>query len=605
MVKEFGITSPATEAYGSLSREEKRSLIGRKNIGVTASEIDDVTTQSVFAAAQELGFIPIQMDSIFYALSLVLDGEGVSLPVGAKAKQERGTMVANALSSLEIKKELDNFQISLPRNDGTEEIIQFPEQPSVDTLTQLDMLKSDPMVFGKALGFLKKFLRDNVGLIVDQATPQQFITDGVRIAVGKNPDDVRADTRRKADKTVIRGDNSGVKFGLLRELAFSDVLSTQREALENAIDRREIHLTPRFEMNNWPKDPLMSRLRQIVTIRSSQFVAEHDIMCDPQDLKYQALFRLTTFPIDRIFIHGDKLESYLRLNGNYQNWRNILTTDADLVNRYEVNEDLLNQILLEQNSIIQNRLSKSGLPLDEILTPDGIFAEPGWVIQKRNGKIFAIKEEGAMSLSDKIPLKFEEIDPQIASQIHNDLHYIHTPRVDRAFGLFLEGQDFPFSALAFEKIDREYKQNVLILHGYDPRKCYDLTRLYSRPGTPGNTSSSIFSLAFNYLKSNNPDIQAIMSSFMPSYATGVSMTSGGFDNPVLIKPLSHTFAQQQIEGETVYENLTRRRLEKSDGKIVSSLVPLLPTVELVSALQEPRFPPTKRIRDFMVELTKL
>lgn len=164
-------------------------------------------------------------------------------------------------------------------------------------------------------------------------------------------------------------------------------------------------------------------------------------------------------------------------------------------------------VVREQAAVIKDRLRQSSLPLEQILIPNGIFTEQGWVIQKRGGEVNAIQKDGITSLSETIPLMFEEIDPLLANQIHNDLHYIHTPRSD---------------------------------------------------------------IALAYLKTNYPDIQAIMSSFMPSYATGVSMTSGGFDNPVLINPLDHVFARKDVAGDTVYEHLTRRRRQEGDGNILSS-----------------------------------
>ncbi len=231
-----------------------------------------------------------------------------------------------------------------------------------------------------------------------------------------------------------------------------------------------------------------------------------------------------------------------------------------------------------------------------------MFAEAGWVIQKRGVNVFAAQEEGVTAASGLVPLEFREIDPELAKQFHSDLHYIHTPRADIAFGLYASGDDLPFSVLAVEKIDRPYKQNMLMIQGYDPRYCYDLTRLYSRPGTPGNTSSSMFSLTFNYMKAVYPEAQAVVSAFMPSYATGISMTSGGFDNPVLIKPLVHTFEERQANGSSAWEHITKRRQLDAEGRRIRSKFPLLPTVELMSSLQSPRYTPLVEAKDFMVEV---
>lgn len=113
----------------------------------------------------------------------------------------------------------------------------------------------------------------------------------------------------------------------------------------------------------------------------------------------------------------------------------------------------------------------------------------------------------------------------------------------------------------------------------------------------------MFSLAFTQMRDHYPQTQAILSAFMPSYATGVSMTSGGFDNPVLVKPLTHVFEEKIIDGKTCWEHLTKRRQEKSHGRRIRSKFPLLPTIELMSSLQSPRYSPFPQIKDFMIEVT--
>lgn len=296
------------------------------------------------------------------------------------------------------------------------------------------------------------------------------------------------------------------------------------------------------------------------------------------------------------------MDDYLQDQGAYVNWRNILNLDAKFVQRFRIKPDILMTTIEEQYAIIRQRLQNSSLPIERILPKSGIFAEPGWVIQRGGSAIFAAQEESITATAGLVPLEFREIDPELAKQFHQDLHYIHTPRADIAFGLYASGDDLPFSVLALEKIDRMYKQNVLLIQGYNPRYCYNLTRLYSRPGTPANTSSSMFSLTFNYMKNNYPETQTVMSAFMPSYATGVSMTSGGFDNPILIKPLVHTFEDRTVEGKTAWEHVTKRRQQGSRGRRTRSKFPLLPTVELMSSLQSPRYTPFPEAKDFMIEV---
>jgi hypothetical protein len=112
----------------------------------------------------------------------------------------------------------------------------------------------------------------------------------------------------------------------------------------------------------------------------------------------------------------------------------------------------------------------------------------------------------------------------------------------------------------------------------------------------------MFSLTFNHLH-NETDTQAVLSGFMPSYATGISMTSSKMDRPVLVKPLQHRFVQVgEKDGVPLYENMTRRRLGGMlIGNVIYSKVPLLPVVELMCPIQTPRFSPVAGSESHMLE----
>jgi hypothetical protein len=388
----------------------------------------------------------------------------------------------------------------------------------------------------------------------------------------------------------------------LREVVRQGQIDVRRQELDRALARREIIAVPKFRLDNWPTDSLMSNTRRQVATVVDAYIARNNLLCDPQDLKYQTMFRLTTYEISDVYVNGSELDDYLQDKGAYNNWRNILNLDPRFIQQFRIKPDVLSATIEEQYAIIRQRLQNSSLPVERILLRSGMFAEPGWVIQRRGNAIFAAQEEGITATAGLVPLEFREIDPELAKQYHQDLHYIHTPRADIAFGLYASGDDLPFSVLALEKIDRPYKQNVLLMQGYNPRYCYDLTRLYSRPGTPGNTSSSMFALTFNFMKNNYPETQAVISAFMPSYATGVSMTSGGFDNPILIKPLMHTFEERNIDEKIAWEHVTKRRQHEGGGRKIRSKFPLLPTVELMASLQSPRYTPFPETKDFMIEV---
>jgi len=464
----------------------------------------------------------------------------------------------------------------------------------------VQQLESDSMTIGRIINFVSQQLKLNNGIAVEQSSPGQFDFEGPRMLLTEDVEGVAID-KKKADSNIIPTSNRAVRFGLLRESTRFAQMDYQRQQLEEKFTNREIQVSPKFTFDNWPTDPLMTHMRQLVARRVTAYESKHHPLCDDKDLKYQTLFRLTTIDVATLFDGGQELNEYLIQMGAYTNWRNILRLDPQFIGNFGLNEQVVDDAIEEQHRIIKHRLESSSLDLEEILRPKGIFSEAGWVIQRRNGAINAIQEDTANAFFDAVPLEFREIETEQAAAYHRDLHYIHTPRADLAFGLFVQDEELPFSVVALEKIDRDYKRNVLAFQGYDSRECYDLTRLYSKPGTPGNTSSSMFALAFQHLRENYPDTQAILSSFMPSYATGVSMTSGGFNNPVMIKPLSHRFVETSINGEPHYEHMTNRRMKAREGKVIRSRVPLLPTVELMTNLRPPRHKPLPGADEFMLE----
>mgnify|MGYP001589970770 FL=1 len=329
-----------------------------------------------------------------------------------------------------------------------------------------------------------------------------------------------------------------------------------------------------------------------------------DYLGDPLDLIYQTLFRSTTYPMAEIFNNGQELELYAKNMGAYEDWKNILLLDPGIVRKYEIKSKNILPIIEEQKLIINQRIVSTFLPVEDILGRKGIFGEQGWQLLKSGGDILAIRSAedriGGI-VSDQKAVSFRLVDIGLAKEFHRVFHYIHTPRAQISFGMFLENEELPFSILAFDAIDREYKKDTLLMHGYDPRKCLDLARLYSRPGTPFNTSSTIFSSAFGYFREHGLDVQAVLSAFMPTYAHGMSMISAGFNDGVLIKKGGHVFGKKEINGKIVFEHLTKRR---SDVRIVTveSVWPLLPVMELMAPIQKPRFLPFEGVNEKMVAI---
>lgn len=323
--------------------------------------------------------------------------------------------------------------------------------------------------------------------------------------------------------------------------------------LRTKLTSGEIKTGKKLRPNDWAEDIFSAVLRSEVSKETMNFIKTNSYACDPIDLQLQVVFRLTTFKMEEI-------------------------------------KEKLSETIKEQYAIIENRLRNSILPLKKLLLRLDIFDETGWKIKLNEGKIYAVNNDSNEKRRTLL-LELREVDVNYARAVFQDLHYIHTPRADLALGLFISGEDLPFSVIGLTKIDRDYKKNVLLIEGYDYEKCWDIARLYNRIGSPKNTSSLMLSQAIKHLKRNYPDSQACLTAVTPSFATGKSMVGGGFEDPVLAKELTLTFGQIKIGDSIYYERLTQRRLDDYHGTLITSQYPLLPMFELITRLQKPVYTP--------------
>jgi len=406
---------------------------------------------------------------------------------------------------------------------------------------------------------------------------------------------------QNADRVVGRGQNPA--RAILEESIIFNRLKTRQEQLARAVDNGLLPVESAFRRENWPVHPLMERVKAEVKQAVDAYLAQSGMLCDPLDAEYQVIFRLTTFELNQLFINGGELVDYCDQLGVFSDWRQIPAIDPEVCAKYHLNPELLAATVEEQMSIIRQRLARSPLPIRKLLEKTQIFAESGWEIKKEGRDIFLIKKNNLGRVVDQQEVEFKMVEPAVAVQIHKDFHYIHTPRCEMAMGFFLPGDPLPFSVLAIEPVDRPYKQNALLLYGYDPRYCLDFTRLWSRPGVPRNISSAIFGEAFRYLRQTNPRLQATITAFMASYATGLSMLTGGFETPILIKPGRHYFTETTIDGRVCLEHITKRRQTNQTKITQVSRFPLLPVIELISPLQAPRFKPILVLGREMVSIS--
>lgn len=616
------VRQPISTSFRDIPRQYRHAAILNQPLTVSFQTDEGITADARLKELQKLEALGIRffgIDVIFASVVQILHTLELTIPHAEYAdgpsldslnKSDRRTVMTEQknffdflFQSLSITFEERGTKIVLRMSDGTQQdITRNVYQRVAQGDHAIDDMRRFQGLTNRAMGLLKKLSEDGKSFAMVVTSPSQAMTDGPVIGVN-GLQEVPLNWRKDAD-AIVTGPADTISLAILKEMVRYQHMQSTRAALKEGLITGEIVTEPEFKVEQWPKHPLMNYIKTQAIPFIADETEKSGVLCDEQDIRYQTIFRLTTFPFNELFHNGDALVAHLKSIGVYDDWHKILSlVDADF-NTYQLNEELIREVAREQLIIINDRLSHSPLPVKEILTKSGIFAEDGWRMEKEGGQVFAVRyDDSEQEIGRKI-VRFEAVDHELASAFHHAFHYIHTPRTGQAYGFFLEDETIPFSVLALEPIDRDYKHNMLLMRGYDPKQCVDLSRLYSRPGTPRNASSTMFSLVFSDIKTNQPEIQAILSAFMPTYATGLSMLSGGFDHPVLVKPNGHTFGAKEVDGQVVYEHLTKRRRKEAQSFVSTHPdMPMLPVVELMTRLKEPRFEPFEELDGKMVVCT--
>ena len=551
----------------------------------------------------QYNFKPISEFYIAAIYSHLADTKDIKLPhqdklllsdkeqLHSKAIRKDRTKFLDELASL-FSFELRNNKLTIELTDGTD-ITEAVHDFAANKAQITDFLNHRyiPNYINKQL---KEFTQTNNGLVVFLSNSTiDYNNPTIAFLLQSSTQNVPAPAKM-AD--VVVKDDVDIFNSTLSLILEHSSLTTLKNSLVEAIAAEEIKVIPSISKESWIEYPLMKHLKSHIKKVVAENLKEEPLLCDPIDLEYQTLFRLTSYAVEDIFESGAALQQILERHTKQISWRGLTTLNIETVKKFKVKADFVEEVVREQKRVVAQRLEKSTLPLQRILKPTGIFAEEGWVISKNNDQYSLEHPE-----RESIPIYFKEANREIAQAFHKDLHYIHTPRIWKAYGFFLEEDDLPFSVLAIEPVDRTYKKNTLLLFGFDPRHCVEFTRLYSWPDVPKNASSAIFGAMFSHLRRHEPRLEAAISAFMPSYASGLSMLTGGFNCPILSKQGVHYFSPKNISGSLAMEHVTNRR---KDLRTVSSRskLPLLPTIELIAPMKRPRFEPFLQIGTHMVEI---
>lgn len=610
------------QTYRWKSREERKLAHRDNNLLISWDKIrdgdflasDSSDVHRFIQSMKSLGWAPFSEFYVLHTLAHLIGRDNLTIPYDGQFKRSeelsdnltlrrqvgraRKSFYDGLITRLDLSVSDGEITVSEKRPDTDIDITHIVPAEAQRRLELVRDLAGYDSFMGYTTRYFKNFVATNKGLLIFLVNSNPDIKSPTIVVNGKGITSGNID--RNADLTIQNTGN--IYLSALRTITRYSHLRVLQNTLREGVGNGDIRIVPAFKKSGWIRYGLMDYVKGKVNNHVDRFIQDNNILCDPLDAQYQVLFRLTSFGITDLFEDGDELNRYVEEKIRQSGWRGLLDLDKTVYHQYQLNSRLLTQVIEEQMRLIAYRLANSQLPIADIVIKSGIFKETGWEIRKDKGEITAIKRGIDGTTVDSRKIFFREINKDLATQFHQDLHYIHTPRSDRAFGFYLEDGKLPFAVLAVEPVDRVYKRNTLLLFGYDPRNCLDFTRLYSRPGVPKNVSSAIFGETFTHIRQHEPKIEAAISAFMPSYASGLSMLTGGFETPILIKPGIHYFGPVDVQGQQVMEHLTKRRQLGSSDNLISSRFPLLPVIELISPLREPRFEPILELGKQMVEL---
>lgn len=280
----------------------------------------------------------------------------------------------------------------------------------------------------------------------------------------------------------------------------------------------------------WGSHPLIDRLRE----RVKHFLPQG--IYDSQDLEHQILFRLTTF------------------------------------DPKDITDEIIQLIVDEQYTIVQDRLSKLGFDVDYLFRGltgkyHDLNINDRLELVINDGKIVARNSHRSFNVEFRIVH-----DEHIVSLFSNELHYIHRDRPKgETFGFYFSGDTLPWAIETTEPsiISKKYKRDALVAQGIDPNKAVELTRFYTLPGAPTNAISLMDGLVSKYYKAKG--VEALFTTTMPMYSKTKSTTiAGGINKPLLVKDLRHKFIPEKINGKICYRHVTTIPEDRDETEVIKT-----------------------------------
>lgn len=222
----------------------------------------------------------------------------------------------------------------------------------------------------------------------------------------------------------------------------------------------------------------------------------------------------TTFEVLEILGGGlNKLETNYDIPAGYLKTALALHlprfSESEIYAEGEIQEDMLMSEAERLARILARKVERLPIELQEMAKVRDKTSK----VRRRNEKIFEVDAEGT-----ETEVEFRIVESPTGLAIQENLHYIGQPREDTVyhFGLYREGEKFPFAYSAYSVLDRNYLFEAL---PFDCRmeEILVLTRAFNVNSSPANSMSLLFSLGADYIKHlNGEHYQAIISAVNPN-----------------------------------------------------------------------------------------
>ncbi len=422
-----------------------------------------------------------------------------------------------------------------------------------------------------------------------------FITDGILDYLGIEAIETDGLTQR------------GVALAALLRFARAAKNSVEIQALQAEIS------VPRAEFQ-WGVNGLVSGIRTVGQEIFESIVADERLI-DPEntptefDLSVQTMIQLCGYEADRIWLGDASIvaDSVALINDGKGDEANQLLSKALQSGDIYLNTELVREIALGQIQRIKEFTAahyNNEFYLPKFADPKtSPFDHPNPEVTSKGREIVTLDNgEREIVIHERYSGKrivLKRTQPEISKAYAKGLHYLHVGRDDeyKAYGAYLEGEQFPFAWVSYSPVDRSYKKEMLQFFGVEPHRMLEMTRAWNASWSPKNSMSLLFSFAHSELqedfqrgvdrKERDKPLAGILTAINPNLGFRANAFNGVDFGIIGLKPAGFTYFVDE-SGETSY--MSRRAIAKklgvpeseleSDPRFTRNKVPLLPTNEM-------------------------